>query len=313
MTETKLPWDGMSESTKRRVDLLTSHNVYWISDTEGNYGLYIQSETKFESVQLSINLKNIEVIKRNSLSDKGELILFLYRKEDAQIFHRICEDLIATIDQCALDSEMINSVEIRLNRWQDLLRSASSQNMSIELQMGLFSEMMFLKEQLIKRVGIEQAVISWVGPEFDKQDFLLENAVIEIKSYRTSRGQLVNISSVQQLYSEKHPLYLVSYGLTRTNENGLSVDDLVKEIFGIIGASSKISELFSLKLIDYGFIPELQTESYSSFIVDSCKFFSVQEDFPRVPLSIPSEIIKLNYTLDLSKCEKFEINIDVGF
>ncbi len=309
MSNRDVPWTGMLEATKRRVDLSNNHDVFWIIDLEGNYGLYIKSNTPFESESKSINLKNITVIKRNSSQGVGELLLFLHKKEDSQIFYKICEDLIGAIDLCSADQEIIESVEIRLNKWQELLKSHGHQDMPIELQMGLFSELLFIKEHLSDHIGMEQAIVSWVGPDHDKQDFLLETSVIEIKSYRTSKGQLVNISSIQQLYSEKHPLFLASYGLTRSSDNGLSLPEIVAEVSETIYKSPKTLDLFNLKLVDYGYIPELQKDSYASFIVDNFRIFSVGENFPRVPIGLPNEIVKLNYTIDLSKCGNFEINI----
>lgn len=123
---------------------------------------------------------------------------------------------------CDTSDKMISAVEIRLRRWQQLLKQDANQTFTIEKQMGLFSELLCLKEIVAAKVGIKQAVVSWVGPEFDKQDFLMDKAVIEVKSHRTSKDEIVHISSLQQLHSEKEPLLLMSYALT-FSENGLSV------------------------------------------------------------------------------------------
>lgn len=305
MTNHILPWYGMSDSSRRRLNTITKHNVYWITDLNGRFGIYIKSISEFVSTKTSINLNGIELIKRNS-SGNGELILLLNDKKDAQIFNKICEDLITTIEQHDNNEAMVSGVEIRLQRWQELLRKSLNSGMSLELQMGLFSELVFLKDYLSNKCSIESAVFSWVGPDFDKQDFLLDSAIVEIKSYRTSKGQLVDISSKQQLYSEKQPLFLVSFGLTRS-ENGKTVGDLVSQITEILSPVSKLTlDLFNTKLVNYGYIPELENEPYVDFIIDKIRFFSVLEGFPRVPLSLPLEIVKLRYTIDLSLCNAFE-------
>jgi len=308
MTNQKQPWEDMSESSKRRVDVLANHNIYWIVDINGRYGLYIESTNKFESEKITINLNGIEVIKRNALSGIGELILLLNIKEDAQIFCKLCEDLISTVELHHENDEMISAVEVRLQRWQELLKKSNNFGMSLEAQMGLFAELTFLEKVLFTEIGEEQAINAWVGPDFDKQDFLLDNSVVEVKSYRTSKGQQVTISSAQQLYCEKQPLFLVSYGLTRS-DNGKTVKDLAVSIKDVLSRKSKLLvDFFNLKLNDYDFIPELENEPYIGFLIDNTRVYGVNESFPRLtPKVVPTEISSVKYSIDLSLCENFEV------
>ncbi|ACT48749.1 conserved hypothetical protein [Methylotenera mobilis JLW8] len=309
MTNLTLPWEGMPESSRRRISTITNHNVYWITDLEGRCGIFIKSRSEFANVKTSISLNGIDLIKRNS-TGTGELILLLNDIKDAPIFNKICEDLISSIEQHENNDAMIIGVEVRLQRWQELLRKGHSNVMSVELQMGLFSELVFLKDYLSRELNIESAIISWVGPEFDKQDFLFDSAIVEVKSYRTSKGQLVDISSKQQLYSEKQPLFLVTFGLTRS-EAGQTVEDIVSEILELLAPVSKLTlDVFNTKLINYGYIPELKNEPYVGFIIDKTRFFSIGEGFPRIPFDIPLEIVKLGYTIDLSLCNAFEVTFD---
>ena len=308
MTNQNQPWEDMSESSRRRVDILAKHNIYWIVDINGRYGLYIESSNKFKSEKIIINLNGIEVIKRNALSGIGELILLLNIKEDSQLFCKLCEDLISTVELHHENDEMISGVEVRLQRWQELLKKSNNFGMSIEAQMGLFAELTFMDKVLFTEIGEEQAVNAWVGPDFDKQDFLLDNSVVEVKSYRTSKGQQVTISSAQQLYCEKQPLFLISYGLTRS-ENGKTVKDLANSIKDVLSKKSKLLvDFFNLKLNDYDFIPELENEPYIGFLIDNTRVYGVYENFPRLtPKVVPTEISSVKYSIDLSLCEDFEV------
>jgi hypothetical protein len=309
MTNSLLPWNQMPHSSRRRVSNIHNHQVFWITDIDGHFGFYIEILQELDSTETSVKLQGINFIKRNSESGHGELILLLNNKEDGPIFYKICEDLILTIKQNERPETMISLVEQRLQRWQELLKKGNTNGLSVELQMGLFSELIFIKDYLSKAIGIEQSIVSWVGPEFDKQDFLLDKSIVEIKSYRTSKGQLVNISSLQQLHSEKHPLFLVAFGLTRS-ENGSTIKNVVDEILLSSQLSSQAIDMFNLKLVDYGYIPEFQNEPFASFILDNARFYSVKEDFPRIPLSIAVEIIKVSYTIDLSKCNAYEVTFN---
>ena len=51
------PWQGMPESTQRRVKSNTPHNLFWMTDLEGNYGFELQSKELFDDIKSPANLK----------------------------------------------------------------------------------------------------------------------------------------------------------------------------------------------------------------------------------------------------------------
>jgi hypothetical protein len=305
------PWISMAESSQRRVGSDATHNLFWITDLQGNYGFCMQAEKNIIFINEKIKLKGISILKRNSNKNYMELFLILNNKEDWQIFLSLCEDLMSVTKRYDTNEKMISAVEIRLKRWQQLLKKDSNQRFSIERQMGLFSELLCLKDVVTMKNGINQAIVSWVGPEFDKQDFLMDNIVIEVKSHRTSRGEIVHISSLQQLQCEK-PLYLMSYALTCT-ENGLSVEDISRSIRELlIPESNEMLDLFENKLIEYGYIPEINKEPLQKFILDKQKVFCVSDSFPKiVPKNVKSQIPSVKYSIDLSQCYEFEVELKV--
>ncbi len=311
MTNDTNPWLNMKESAQRRIESVTDHNLFWITDLEGKYGFYLQSKKIFESIRSPANLNGISILKRNSTYNYGELFLILNSKEDWQIFHSLCEDLISITHKYDNDEAMINAVEIRLKRWQQLLKQDRNQDMSLERQMGLFSELLCLKDILAPKIGAEQAITSWVGADFDKQDFLLDTAIIEVKSYRTTKSPIINISSLQQLHSDKEPIYLLTYSLMQS-ENGLDINALVKEIERLLeNKPEDILNVFEHKLLEYGYIPEIVKTPFFKFIVDKTKAYYVSDDFPKIsPKHVKSQIVKVKYSIDLIQCEDFVVAID---
>lgn len=311
MIENINPWQNMKESAQRRVESVSAHNIFWVTDLEGKYGFCLQSQNLFESIKPPANLNGVSILKRNSAYNFGELFLILNHKEDWQIFHSLCEDLISITHRYDSDEAMINAVEIRLKRWQQLLKQDRSQDMSLERQMGLFSELLCLKDVVSPKIGIEQAIISWVGADFDKQDFLLDNAIIEVKSYRTTKSPIVNISSLQQLHSDKEPIYLLTYSLMQS-ENGISIDSLVKEIEIILeNEPEEIQNILDNKLVEYGYIPEIIKVPFFKFIVDKITAYYVSDTFPKIsPEHVKSQIVKVKYTIDLIQCTEFETEVN---
>jgi hypothetical protein len=131
--------------------------------------------------------------------------------------------------------------------------------------------------------------------------------IIEVKSYKTSKTPIVSISSAAQLYSDKQPIYLISYGLTPT-DNGISIDDLILDIEKQIeNESFEFFEIFHNKLFEYGYMIDLDIKKYK-FIIDKNRIFHVSTSFPKItPLDIDSRILNLNYSIDLLQCKEFEI------
>ncbi len=305
------PWLDMKESSQRRVESKTEHSLFWITDLEGKYGFCLQSKNVFENIKSPANLNGISILKRNSAYNYGELFLVLNNKEDWQIFHSLCEDLISITHKYDNDEAMINAVEVRLKRWQQLLKQDRNQDMSLERQMGLFSELLCLRDIVLPKTGVEQAITSWVGADFDKQDFLLDDAIIEVKSYRTTKSPIIHISSLQQLHSDKEPIYLLTYSLMQS-DNGLSIENIVQDIEqSLENEPNELQNLFDNKLLEYGYIPEIVKTPFYKFIVDKTKALFVSDEFPKIsPKHIKNQIIKVKYSIDLLQCSEFEIDID---
>lgn len=304
------PWENMGESSMRRVDSNLNYNMFWILDITGKYGFCIQSNTPFTEENEPISLKGISVVRRNETDSKGSLYLILNDKEEWQIFYTLCEDLINTAKKFDDSKKIIEAVEIHLKKWHQLLKNDSIRSFTIEKQMGLFGELICLKNTIVPEYGINQAIQSWVGPDFDKQDFLLDHAVIEIKSYKTTKGEVIYISSLQQLQSPKEKIYLIANGLTTTN-NGVSVKEVVESIKNLINDEAT-EELFELKLNEYGYISQIiSNQQLYKFKVDKQKVYKINSSFPKILRGdVASPIVEVKYGVDLTQCREYEVEIE---
>ncbi len=310
MTSPDNPWEDMGLSARRRVVADSPHDVFWITDGAGRYGFLIATKESVMNTRTTLSLKGVTVLKRAVGQGNNEFILVLNNKEDWNIFNALCRDLISVIVQHEDNRTMVDGIENHLKRWQRLLQHRPSA-FTAEQQMGLFTELLCLREIVLKATGnIADAISSWVGPDFDKQDFLMSSAAIEVKSHRTSAGENVSISSGNQLYCDKEHFYLISYGLTTTSNSGLTVADASESIIAHC-YSEQLKELFDYKLLDYGYAPEFITEPLQRFIVDKVRVFKITKEFPKiVPLNLMSQITSVKYTIDLSRCKDFELNFD---
>ncbi|MFY1045972.1 PD-(D/E)XK motif protein [Chryseobacterium sp. GP-SGM7] len=304
------PWFDMLPDSIRRINSEIDHDLFWMMDQTGNYGFYLKTTKEFETTQIDIRLRGISLIKRNH-ENCGELFLILNRQNDWELFFSVCKDIISICLAYYNNEEMVYAVENRLKRWQAFLMQNTEISLSLMIQMGLFAELMFLNKVLIPKRGVANAITAWGGPESDRQDFSLDDISIEIKSYKTSRGPQVNISSTHQLFTDVKPLFLIAYGLTEA-ENGQSIVDLISELDMLISCESiSIIQVFERKLIEFGYMPGITYDVIYKFTVDSLRGFIVEKDFPRIlPHQTSPEIISVNYSIDLQLCTRFELDVN---
>ncbi|WNB90934.1 PD-(D/E)XK motif protein [Bacillus sp. NEB1478] len=298
------PWFGLSTLSKIRIKDSINYNVFWIVDALNQYGLMIQCDEDFIYPK-EIKLKGIQ-IKVDNTTAPNQLILILKEMKDWELFYVLCNDLINVMK--GHDEVVIEKVMKRLERWQKLLQKTSLKIMSKEEQMGLFGELKILNDYIIPAYGNIQAIHSWVGALGDKQDFLLGNLAIEVKSFRLTSGNYVWISSKEQLNSEKTPLFLFACGLNEVS-TGKTIVDLIETIALQIETENVLNE-FIEKIEQYGYVSELQKDDLSKFKLEKVNGFEVKEEFPRISLNQVSSLIKdMKYSVDLSGCSQFKVNI----
>lgn len=301
------PWEEMTPGSQRRVEYETKYDYFWILDTNRKYGFYMKLNISHD-FNYDIQLKGID-IKVEPFSDSSfEFFLALENNEDWEIFYILCDDLITVIDTYDSDEKKISKLFERLDKWKNLLANKRQLSISKEKQMGIFSEIYSLKNLIAPNIGLSYALNSWIGMEMDKQDFNLKDCAIEVKSHRTTKGNVAIISSLGQLFSEKNKLFIVSFGLT-LDQNGLSIDDIYDDI--IEEATSVEQEVLLIKLFEYGWIPHNDKFLKDKFVIDSEKIYEVREGFPKIDQEmIDSRIIEVKYKIDLSKCDDYLADID---
>lgn len=300
------PWATMQLNSIRRADPDILHSIFWMKAQDASNCFYIKIKTEFSSTEINIDLKKIDIVKRNN-EGYGELFLISKDEKDWELFLVLCNDIIVTIKRNEIEHKMIFEVQKRLKQWQNLLKQNTNVSFSLTHQMGLFAELFILIDILIPRVGVPAALLSWVGADHDKQDFSLLKFMIEAKSYLSSKGPKITISSAHQLFSTK-PIYIAGMGLT-LNSNGKSVIDLISEIEKIILQESiEVYEEFERKLLAQGYMPGLKYSTIHKFNVDSIRFFEVNDSFPKLlPNDIRSEIVSVKYIIDLQLCTNYEV------
>ncbi|UOE49151.1 PD-(D/E)XK motif protein [Mucilaginibacter sp. SMC90] len=300
------PWLNMQADTARRVDIETSFDFFWIKDIENRLGLLIKFKFDLSEIAIESKVKGISVITASE-ENAGKLYFVLNNNNDWEIFLSVCTDLVFMASQSKDQAKMIPVINQRIRRWQRFLSENNTASIPEILQMGLISELYFLLNSLVPVYGYKASIISWVGPDADKKDFSLPDLFIEIKSFISSKGRIVTISSIQQLDNEIKPLYLTVYGLTRT-DHGSTILQIISAVDALIPAEDfETREIFENKLAACGYIHTVTEPPFYGYSFDWNKSYSVSEDFPKISSkNIDSRIVALQYSIDLAKCAAHE-------
>lgn len=299
------PWQGIISSSKKRC--ISGPDIYWHVDESGIYCL------RFENVELgSSNINNIELNEISILlQDTGNglftITLKLLEPRKYELFYFLSSDLINHLaNETPISAQKL---KMRLQFWIELWKKKNNREMSLIAQMNLFSELYVLFDLIVPKKGIEFGVLSWRGPERDKQDFDLSEYLVEVKSYLSTSNKNLKISSAEQLTVRSQPIKLVAIQLSQNPNHGHSIFDLLSINTKIIDElSTEIYGLFYSKLFELGYSQE--TDALLRFNVVSTTCYNVVGDFPVISaLNISDGIDFVEYSIKIDYIGKYEINL----
>ena len=191
-----------------------------------------------------------------------------------------------------------------IEEWRDFTRGESI-TLPVSTQIGLFGELLFLKE-LIDKVGDDFAVTSWTGPEKSKVDFTMSSRhAVEIKSSKDPMSNEVSISSLEQLSSTFEFHFLRRYGLVET-----LTGETLQHIFGEIYNSLEgydLKESFRSKVMKFGYNTFIEYQNLLSLEMATIVDYDVNHSgFPKIIPPIHEKITGLNYKINLDAQPKLE-------
>lgn len=175
----------------------------------------------------------------------------------------------------------------------------SRSNFSENEEMGLFAELLVLRE-LLKKYEAAEVINAWSGPDKYKYDFAFQNFALEVKSTTANQPQ-ITINGSEQFKAQKN-LTLILFNISVGQES----------------SSSKIVEEISAKIIDHDILNKFQAKvlkvsgksdvEFRSFLVREMRLYSIERNFPSVPnlkdaSDFQGRIVKISYTVRLDGIE----------
>ena len=302
------PWENIlaSKNEKNINGILAdkSHLIefYWAKDISGNLLFVLNASSKIILTAEIPKLNGID-IRVGESERNNQLIFTLLSHQDKEIFYTLCMDLINSTKVLHNEDYAINTVLIRLEKWQYFLKNKRKPIDKKQLR-GLIGELLFLKNYLLENYSVEDSLNFWKAPLQSVHDFEFNSFSVEVKT-KTSVNS-IHISSYEQLFSELEHLLLYVVTLNESSQllpnafNIFSLIDEIKLLFGNIYYEEKFENL----LLEYGFLEREEYKNYW-FLYIADEFYEVSETFPKIS-SIPEGVESLSYRINLEKCKGYK-------
>lgn len=197
----------------------------------------------------------------------------------------------------------------RVRAWQEFMRKGIA-HLSVEEEIGLFGELVFLESLIANDLRPLVAMEAWDGPSRGAHDFVLGTGAVEVKSSLAQNRFLATISSLEQLDDTlRKPLFISKQRLIQTAA-GRTLAEMALFIDANLNVDPEAQEMFRDKLLAAGYLSIHEKEYQRRFEVSSSFIVQIDENFPRITrASAPEGIISASYDLDLDQVKTEQITV----
>ena len=247
--------------------------------------------------------KGIDILSKNNADDKY-FMLFLTEKELYDQFKYITIDILKNTQNIKKDdySSATETIIKILKKWDELLKN-TRKGLDLRKQMGLYGELVFIRDFLAPTIGLSNAISSWKDGE---QDFEFNKILLEIKTQDAAKDAKIMISSLDQLDLVSGEIFLVRQAVGTGQEDikdGEKLPEVVETILKQIEKSedSLIGDIFNNSLYERGYLIENENENATYTKKYSLKrrvFLEITDSFPSLtPSKVDEGILKAQYEL----------------
>lgn len=237
-------------------------------------------------------------------STDGWTWLALSRSGGGQLalFTMMAADLLSLFSQ--ISSQEGGRIHVamlsRIRAWQDFMKRDRPGVLSAEAEVGLFGELLVLKDIVSSGMAAADAVSCWAGPDDGLHDYLIGAGAIEVKSTVSPVGFVAEIGSLEQLDdSLRQPLYVAAVRLL-LSENGQTLPEICDELESILTTGLGSAAALKGKLLSAGYADAMAGQYTRRFVLSHLGYRLIQDGSPRLIRSnVPVAVQRVKYALDL--------------
>lgn len=227
-----------------------------------------------------------------------------------QFFNNFIDGFQKTISNSDSGKDVVDKINKAL---RDLVKMAEKEmELSMIACMGLYGELLQLKELLLNTNDESLILSGWNRPAPSNHDFDYDSEAIEIKAISKDKTTVKITSSFQLEAPVNKTLVLKIYRIESIDSGTTdSLGELYEEI-RILLKPDVCKDEFVIKCITdkvkYGG-PRMITLPYKFIQLEEMKYLVDQDAFPRVNRrNLPGSISNISYSIDLSALEAFKLD-----
>jgi len=236
--------------------------------------------------------------------DHGHHWLALSRQStgNLDLFSAMATDLIELLASArTADYDQLSRLFlVRIRTWQAFMEKDRSGILGLEAEIGLYGELLVVRELLDADITAPDAIESWRGPLDGLHDFELGTGAIEVKATMATAGFPATIWSIEQLDDTvRQPLFLAGIRLA-TNGTGRTLPELIAELRHLMRDQPEALTTFENRLLQAGYLHAFADHYLRRFTTVRMILLAIDSRFPRLTrAAVPAAITKLWYVIDL--------------
>lgn len=238
-------------------------------------------------------------------SGRARLVFALSDSKYLDVFSSLAADIVGTLVGATDEKDAVAQLVDRLRTWQEFLRRFGSQGMSREARRGLYGELVFLRDYLLKVLPGTEAVMAWAGPGRAPHDFQTPRGSVEVKTTAAATPHSFRVANIRQLDDRGvSALYICVVRVDESKGGRETLPEAIDALRSALGASAK---QLDGPLINAGYI-EAQRAFYESprYSVRSLRFLRVGDGFPRLLESdIPNGVEAVSFAVAIAACADY--------
>ena len=321
MTSDADPWKGMKPPDRadafnaRRVGDTGQLLLAWAVDMDNRCLLVLQHGAESGPHNRLPKLRGLDFRATRSVDgETGSLLLALEEREQREIFHRLCLDIVETVRGVATETEAVQTFIMRTWRWHRLLTGGRDGRLSPDEQKGLLGEMEVLKF-ILRHLSALDAIESWMGPLGAPKDFEIGRLAIEAKARRSGAVPHVRVSSEHQLDERGlDELFLAVIEIAKGDPSDGGARTLTEALSAVRNlldpSDTGALDAFEHRLAAVGF-DWSHDYTDSRWSIGRSHHFQVRDDFPRsTPAMFPVGASGVRYAVELPAAEPWRVDLE---
>ncbi|MBE9888456.1 PD-(D/E)XK motif protein [Enterococcus durans] len=280
--------------------------VYMGIDNRGMESIAIDFKSR-PDFELMTNKISSRIV---SINDTRRLFISLVDDDSTtkEIFEVFSKDIISSIEDANTELEVLSIIANRFKYWTELFKRPKGTYDEKWIQ-GFCGELWFLDNILMDKIGSDEAIISWTGPERANQDFVTTDKVFEVKT-KLQQNDTIRISNENQLSRD---MYLAVIELSKSSEISTEAINLNKLILSIMNKinNPKVHGEFNRKLLELDLFPIVNAKIYDKFSYEfvSLIYYEIDSKFPFIDhKNVPSAIMRYSYELSLNCINELKLS-----